>query len=167
MVGRLEGKVALITGTGGGQGRAAAVLFAKEGAKVVGCDLKVDGAKQTVEMAKAAGGEMVSIQPVDLSDGNQVKKWIDFAIKTYGHFEILYNNAASGKFASIDEMTEEDWHFTMRNELDLIYFACHYAWPYLKASGNGVILNTASIAGMVGSPWIAGYPPGGMFAHPV
>ena len=80
MAGRLEGKIALITGTGGGQGRAAALLFAKEGAKVIGCDLKVEGAKETVEMVKAAGGEMISMQPVDLGDGNQVKKLIDFAI---------------------------------------------------------------------------------------
>lgn len=100
MAGRLQGKVALITGTGGGQGRAAAVLFAREGAKVVGCDLKVEGAKQTVAMAKEAGEEMVSMQPVDLSDGSQVKKWIDFAIKTYGRCDILYNNAASGEICS-------------------------------------------------------------------
>lgn len=150
MAGRLEGKVALITGTGGGQGRAAALLFAKEGARVVGCDLKVDGAQETVEMVKAAGGEMVSSQPVDLGDGDQVKKWIDFAIQLYGKFDILYNNASAPKFAPIEQMTPEDWHFTIRNELDLVYWACHYAWPHLKASGNGVIINTASVAGMIG-----------------
>ena len=165
MAGRLEGKIALITGTGGGQGRAAAVLFAREGAKVVGCDLKVEGNKKTVEMARAAGGEMVSIEPLDLSDARQVKKWIDFAIETYGHFDILYNNAAAGKFAPIEEMTEEDWHYSIRNELDLVYHACHHAWPYLKANGHGVILNTASIAGMVGSPWPTSHSAGGMFAH--
>jgi len=164
MAGRLEGKVALITGTGGGQGRAAAVLFAKEGAKVVGCDVKVEGAKKTVEMAKAAGGEMVSMQPLDLSDEAQVKKWIDFAIKTYGHFDILYNNAGLAKMGRIDELTAEDWHFSIRNELDLIYYACHYAWPYLKAS-RGVIINTASIAGMVGSAWVPPFQAGGMFPH--
>ena len=164
MSGRLEGKVASITGTGGGQGRAAVVLFAKEGTKVVGCDLKVEGAKETVEMAKAAGGEMVSMQPLDLSDGKQVKKWIDFAIDTYGHFDILYNNAATGRFAPIEQMTEEDWHYTVRNELDLVYHACHYAWPYLKDNGGGVILNTASIAGIVGNAWVPPYR-GIMSAH--
>jgi NAD(P)-dependent dehydrogenase (short-subunit alcohol dehydrogenase family) len=177
MAGRLEGKVALITGTAGGQGRAAAVLFAREGAKVVGCDLNVDGAKETVAMAKAAGGEMVSMQPVDLSDGKQVKKWIDFAIATYGHFDILYNNAAGGArppqgqmpegwgMSSIDKLTEEGWQHAVRNELDLIYHACHYAWPHLEANGHGVIINTASIAGIVGSAWIPGRPAGGMVAH--
>jgi len=150
MAGRLDGKEALITGTGGGQGRAAALLFAKEGAKVVGCDLKVDGAKETAKIVKATGGEMVSSQPVDLGDGDQVKKWIDFAIQSYGKFDILYNNASAPKFAPIDQMTAEEWHFTIRNELDLVYWACHYAWPHLKASGNGVIINTASVAGMIG-----------------
>ena len=72
MAGRLDNKVALITGTGGGQGRTAALLFAKQGARVVGCDLKSEGARETVNLVEAIGGEMLSMQPVDLSDGNQV-----------------------------------------------------------------------------------------------
>ncbi|MEJ2739080.1 MAG: SDR family NAD(P)-dependent oxidoreductase, partial [Dehalococcoidia bacterium] len=150
MAGRLEDKVALITGTGGGQGRAAALRFATEGAVVVGCDWNKEGAEETVELVKKAGGEMVSMQPVDLGDGTQVKQWIDFALKTCGHMDILYNNASAPKFAPVEQMTEEEWRFTMRNELDLIYFACHYAWPYLKESGKGVIINTASTAGIIG-----------------
>lgn len=149
-MGRLEGKVALITGTARGQGRAAALLFAKEGAKIVGCDLNVAGAEETRKMVEAGGGEMVSMQPLDLGDGNQVKQWIDFAIKTYGYIDILYNNASAPKFAPIEQMTEEEWHFTIRNELDLIYWTCHYAWPHLKASGNAVVINTASVAGTIG-----------------
>ena len=164
MAGRLEGKIALITGTGGGQGRAAAVLFAKEGAKVVGCDIKADSAEETVEMAKATGGEMVSLQPLDLSDGNQVKKLIDFTIQTYGHLDILYNNAGASKYVPFDELTEQDWHFSVHNELDPVYYACHYAWPYLKANGNSVIINTASIAGIVGNAWVPPYR-GIMSAH--
>lgn len=161
MAGRLEGKVALITGTGGGQGRAAALLFAREGARVIGCDLKVEGAKETVEMVNAAGGQMVSMQPLDLGEENQVKQWIDFAIKTCGRIDILYNNAGDMKIAPIEQMTREEWHYTMRNEMDLIYYACHYAWPHLKAGGSGVIINTASIAGMIS--YTAEHP--GRFAH--
>lgn len=86
---RLSGKVALISGTAGGQGRAAALLFASEGARVVGCDLKVEGAEETVELVRAGGGEMVSLQPVDVADGEQVKRWIDYAVETYGGFDIL------------------------------------------------------------------------------
>ena len=83
MSGRLRGKVALITGTGGGQGREASRLFAREGAKVVGCDLKVDGAEETVEMVGADGGEMASLQPLDLANGDEVKRWIDFGVDTF------------------------------------------------------------------------------------
>lgn len=152
MSGRLQSKVALITGTGGGQGRAAALRFAEEGAKVVGCDLKAEGAAKTVEMVNKAGGEIVSLQPLDLGDSKEVKRWIEFAIEKYGRIDILYNNAASPQFAPFEQMTEEQWHLAIRNELDLIYYACHYAWPHLKASGKGVIINTASMSGMVGHP---------------
>lgn len=167
MAGKLEGKVAVITGTGGGQGRAAAIFFAREGAKVVGCDVKARGAEETLKMVKDEGGEMVSLQPLDLTEESQVKNLIGYAIETYGRIDILYNNAASARFAAIDEMTLEDFHYTLRNELDLVYLTCHYAWPYLKANKNGVILNTASIAGIVGSPWIHGRQPGPgpMFSH--
>ena len=81
-MGRLQGKIALITGTADGQGRAAALAFAREGAKIVGCDLKTDLAAETVEMVRRAGGEMVSMQPLHLNDEEQVKSWIDFAVKT-------------------------------------------------------------------------------------
>lgn len=148
---RLQDRVALITGTADGQGRAAALLFAREGAKVIGCDLKIEEAEKTVEMVTAEGGEMVSLQPLDLADGVQVKCWIDFALETYGNFDILYNNASAPKFAQIDEMTWEEWNFTIRNELDLLYWACHYAIPHFKSRGKGVIINTASISGMIGS----------------
>lgn len=159
MSGRLEGKVALITGTAGGQGRAAAELFAREGARVAGCDVKVDEAEETVEMVTAAGGEMVSRQPVDLADGEQVDEWISFAVKEFGGFDILYNNASAPKFNHISEMTWDEWSFTIRNELDLIYWACHLAWPHLVERGGGAIVNTASTAGLIGFPTL------GDFAH--
>lgn len=150
MAGRLAGKVALITGTGGGQGRAAAILFAKEGAKVVGCDMKVAENEETIEMARKAGGTMVGMQPVDLGDEKQVKAWMDFAIKTYGDFDILYNNASAPRFGKVDEMSTEDWHFTLRNELDLVFFTIRYAVPVMLRRGGGSIINTASAVGMVG-----------------
>lgn len=159
MPGRLEGKVALITGTAGGQGRAAALLFAREGAKVAGCDLNVQGAQETAEMVRGAGGEMLSLQPVDVADGEQVRGWIDLAVETYGGFDILYNNAGALELASVEDMTWDQWHFTIRNELDCIYWACHYAFPHLKARGGGSIISTASAAGMVGVPFV------GTFAH--
>ena len=150
-MGRLQGKIALITGTADGQGRAAALAFAREGAKIVGCDLKTDLAAQTVEMVRRAGGEMVSMQPLNLNDEAQVKAWIDFAVKTYGDFDILYNNASGVRGGTIESLTREDWDFNMANEVTILFLAIKHALPVFKRKGKGVILNTGSIAGMVGA----------------
>lgn len=150
MSGRLAGKVALITGTGGGQGRSAAQIFAREGAKVVGCDLKVEADQQTVELVRAAGGEMVTSR-VDLGDEDEVRRWIDLAVETYGDFDILYNNASAARYGKTPDFTAEDWRFLIRNELDLVFWATKYAYPVLKRRGGGSIINTASLAGVRGS----------------
>lgn len=144
---RLDGKVALITGTGGGQGRAAALAFTEAGARVVGCDMKVEGNRETVEMVKAAGGEMVGMEPVDLGDPAQAQAWIEEGAARFGRVDILYNNASAARFAPIADYSVEDWRFAIRNELDLVFYASKFAWPHLKASG-GVIINTASVAGL-------------------
>lgn len=160
---RLAGKVAFITGTGGGQGRSAAILFAQEGAKIVGCDLKKEGGEETAHMIAKAGGESI-FRTVDLADGDQVKNWFEWGLEHYSTMDILYNNASGTAYAPVEEMTWEQWHFTVRNELDLIYWACHLAWPYLKEAaprspGGASIINTASGSGMVGIPAI------GFLAH--
>lgn len=151
MTGRLEGKRAFITGTGSGQGRAAALLFAAEGAVVAGCDLDPEGAAQTVALVEAAGGTMVS-STVDLADGDQVECWIEAGVRDLGGIDVLYNNASAPRFAAIEDLSGEDWHFTLRNELDLVFWACVKAWPRLRAAGGGVILNTASISAHIAAP---------------
>jgi meso-butanediol dehydrogenase / (S,S)-butanediol dehydrogenase / diacetyl reductase len=148
---RLSGKIALITGTAGGQGRAAAKLFAAEGAKVVGCDKKVEENRATVAMVKAAGGEMVAMAPLDLADETQVKSLIDFAVQTYGDFDILYNNGSATRAAPIGELSLENWQFALNNEMTNIFLAVKHALPVFQRRGQGVILNTASVAGMVGA----------------
>ena len=146
--GRLAGKVALITGTAGGQGRAAALLFAAEGARVVGCDVKQAEADETVALVRAAGGEMTSMAPVDLGDSQAARAWVNAAAECFGGFDILYNNAASARFVPIAELSDEDWHYTIRNELDLVFYVVSEAWPHLLARGGGSIINTGSISGM-------------------
>jgi meso-butanediol dehydrogenase/(S,S)-butanediol dehydrogenase/diacetyl reductase len=146
---RLRDKVAFITGTAGGQGRAAALLFAKEGARVLGCDVKTDQSRETVRMVLEAGGEMSSVEPVDLSDPEQAEAWIREGLKIYGGIDILYNNASKPAFAPLPELSNEAWTETLRHELDLVFYATRAAWPHLIARGGGVIINTASIAGHV------------------
>jgi NAD(P)-dependent dehydrogenase (short-subunit alcohol dehydrogenase family) len=149
-MGRLEGKVALITGIGGGMGRTAALRFAAEGARIVGCDLVADGADETVRLVREAGGEIVSFAPVELSDAADASRWVEDAVAVFGGIDILYNNASAPRFGAIDELSVEDWDFVIDNELNLVFYATKAAWPHLKARGGGVVLNVGSIAGTRG-----------------
>ena len=151
MAERLANKVALISGTASGQGRQAALQFAAEGAKVVGCDLNEAGALETVAMVAAGGGEMVSLQPIDLTDEAAVQSWIDFAVDAYGDFDILYNNAAVARAASLEDLRREDWDWNIANEVTLVFLAVKHALPVFARRGGGAIINVGSIAGMVGS----------------
>lgn len=146
---RLEGKIALITGIGGGMGRAAALRFAAEGARVVGCDLFEEGAAETVRLVTEAGGEIVNFAPVNLADATESAAWVEAAAAVYGGIDILYNNASTPRFGAIDEISIEDWDFTIDNELNLVFYATKAAWPHLVAS-RGVIVNVGSIAGTRG-----------------
>ena len=158
--GRLEGKVALITGTGGGQGRAAARLFAAEGATVVGCDTKVDGARETTELVTASGGTMSSTHPLDLGDSADAQRWVDTAVQNHGRIDILYNNAAAARFCSVADLTDDGWHAMVRNEVDLVIYTCRAAWPHFVRQQSGVIVNTGSISGVLALPATPGN-----FAH--
>ncbi|HAN56715.1 MAG TPA: NAD(P)-dependent oxidoreductase [Betaproteobacteria bacterium] len=157
---RLANKVALITGTGGGQGRAAALLFAREGARIVGCDVRAEDDQETLRLVHAQGGQMVT-RRVDLGDENEVREWIAFAVESFGDFDILYNNASACHYGKLDELSSESWHFIIRNELDLIYYAIKHAVPVLKRRGGGSIITTSSIAALTGASWGSVY----QFAH--
>ncbi len=152
MGGRLEGKVALITGTAQGMGRAAALRFAREGARIVGCDINVEGSRCTVSQVRGDGGSMVSLEPVDLSDPAAARSLVDLAGRTYGRLDILYNNAAGPRFAWLSDMTVDDWRFTIDNELSLVFYMVQAAVPLMTKSGGGSIVNVSSIAGIAGQP---------------
>ena len=152
MTGRLEGKVSLITGTSSGIGRALAILFAKEGAKVIGCGRNVERSQETVRTVREMGGEMVSLEPVDLTDEGRVSDLVALAKDTYGRLDILCNNASTARFGPITGMSREDWQFTVRNGLDIIYTMIKAALPLMFESGPGAIVNVASISGLRGTP---------------
>ena len=152
--GRLAGKVALITGTGGGMGRAAAILFAQEGARVVGCDINPAESAETVELARKTGGEMTAMAPVDLGDPDAAADWVNQAAAAHGGIDVLYNNASAIRMAPIDELSVADWQFTLRNELDTVFYVTRAAWPHLVARGGGSIINVGSIAAMRGVEFV-------------
>lgn len=147
---RLADKVVLITGIGGGMGRAAALRFAAEGAKVIGCDIAEAGLNETVDLVRAAGGEIIGFAPVNLADAVATAAWVDEAAAVYGGIDVLYNNASHPKFGSIEELSIDDWGYVMNNELNLVFYASKAVWPHLKNRGGGVIVNVGSIAGTRG-----------------
>jgi NAD(P)-dependent dehydrogenase (short-subunit alcohol dehydrogenase family) len=156
-MGKLEGKVALITGAGSGIGRATALLFAKEGAKVAVADFVPAGGQETVRRIKEAGGEAIFIR-VDVSKAAEVERMVKTAVDTYGRIDILHNNAGiQGPFAPVAELTEEDWDRVINTNLKGVFLGTKYAIPVMLNQGGGIIINTTSAGGLVGIPAVAAY----------
>ena len=127
-------------------GRASALLFASEGALVVGCDIAIETAQETVEMAKAAGGQMVSLQPCRVSEAAESARLVEFAISSFGRIDVLFNQAARSHFHPIGQFSDEEWDAARKEEVDLVFYLTRAAWPHLQAS-HGVVLNMASLNG--------------------
>jgi NAD(P)-dependent dehydrogenase (short-subunit alcohol dehydrogenase family) len=140
----LSDKVCVVTGTGGSIGRATALTFAREGALVVGCGNAVTPAETTVEMVLAAGGQMVSMQPCDLTDPATCKALIKLAVRTHGRIDVLFNLAATQYFNWLEDITDDEWTSARQNEVDLVFYLTRAAWPHLQAS-SGVVVNMASL----------------------
>jgi NAD(P)-dependent dehydrogenase (short-subunit alcohol dehydrogenase family) len=149
MSNRLEGKVCIITGTGSGMGRAAALLFAQQGAQVVGCDVNTATGQATLDMVRRQGGEMVSLQPCNMAVRTDVDRLMALAEKTYGGVDVLYNNGSMAYFAWLPDMTYEAWSNTLREELDLVFHACQAVFPLLNRRGGGSIINVGSTSGKI------------------
>jgi meso-butanediol dehydrogenase / (S,S)-butanediol dehydrogenase / diacetyl reductase len=147
---RFADRVVAITGTADGQGRAAALLFAAEGAIVAGCDIDAEGNAETVSMVTAAGGRMLGSAPVDLTTESATSDWIDSVVSEAGRIDVLYANAGATRFNPITEVSLDEWSFVMRHELDIVFVPVKFAWPALIASGGAVIL-VGSTAGLSGS----------------
>lgn len=147
---RLNDKVILITGTAGGQGRAAAILFAREGAKVYGCDLpsKAENSQETARLAIEVGQFETAI--VDVTDPEAARAWVNACAATAGRIDVLYNNAALEKFAPFSEMSAEDFRFALRHEIEVVFHPTQAAWKHLARQGGSIIC-TASASGMRGS----------------
>ena len=148
MAGRLAGKVCVVTGTGGSIGRATALTFAREGAAVVGCDIGIEAAEQTVALVHGAGGSMVSLQPCLLDDPMECAKLVDFALSGFGRLDVVFNLAGRAHFGELENVSDEDWDAARRDEVDLIFYLTRAAWPHLKAS-CGVVVNMASLNGQL------------------
>lgn len=154
---RLMGKVALITGSSSGIGRASALLFSQEGARISVVDIDRKGGEQTVELIKQKGGEALFIE-VDVSRASEVKMSIEKTVGTFGKLDILFNNAGVPmSFTPIEEVDEVLWDKNIDINLKSIFLTCKYTVPVMKNQGKGVIINTGSISGVRPRPCLSAY----------
>jgi NAD(P)-dependent dehydrogenase (short-subunit alcohol dehydrogenase family) len=163
MAGRVEGKVALVTGGASGIGRATALTFAREGAKLVIADLNEDGGRQTVHMVTEQGGDAIFVK-TDVTQATAVEALISKAVETYGRLDCAHNNAGiSGAGIGGDlrmltaEYPEERWHQVLAINLTGVWLCMKYEIPQMLTQGGGAIVNTASVAGLVGSVGLSAY----------
>jgi NAD(P)-dependent dehydrogenase (short-subunit alcohol dehydrogenase family) len=158
MSGELEGKVALVTGGTTGIGRDTAVLFAKEGAKVVVSGRREAEGKETMDMIRAAGADGLFVQG-DVSKATDVEDLVKKTVATFGRLDVAFNNAGiEGKWVPITEQSEEDWDRTIDINLKGTWLCLKYEIrQMLKQGGGGAIVNMASVAGSIGNATAATY----------
>jgi NAD(P)-dependent dehydrogenase (short-subunit alcohol dehydrogenase family) len=157
MAGTFVGKVALVTGASSGIGRASALAFAREGAKVVVADVTVEGGEETVGMIKQTGGEAIFVK-TDVGKASDVEAMVNAAVSTYGRLDCAYNNAGiSGKSQGIVDTTEENWDRTIAINLKGVWLCMKYEIPAILKAGGGAIVNTASDAGLTGVKRLGAY----------
>jgi NAD(P)-dependent dehydrogenase (short-subunit alcohol dehydrogenase family) len=147
---RVKGKVAIITGGGGGLGKAQALLLAREGAKVVVTDLDEAHGQSVAEEIKGHGGEAMFIQH-DVSSEAQWKSVINETLKQFGKLDILVNNAGVIIFKNIHDTSLDEWRWLMSINLDGVFLGTKYAMEAMKKSGGGSIINISSAAGIIGT----------------
>jgi len=157
MAGRVAGKVALITGGGSGIGRATAQVFAREGATVVVADIVAEGGEETVRLLKQAGGEATFVK-TDVSRATEVQTLVQKAVETYGRLDCAFNNAGiEGVVQPTVDYGEAHWDRVLAINLKGVWLCMKYELQQMLKQGGGAIVNTASVAGLVGLPGFSAY----------
>lgn len=153
VAGRFEGKVALVTGGASGIGRASALAFAREGARVVIADVQVDGGENTVRMIQEHGGEALFVK-TDVSKGTEVEALVSKAVESYGRVDCAHNNAGIQQvpMALTADCPEEAWDRVISINLKGVWLCMKYEISQMLKQGSGAIVNTASTGGLVGTP---------------
>ena len=152
MAGRLESKIALITGAGMGMGREAAVLFAREGARIVVADLNGQAAAETVDLVKRAGGEALAVVG-DVAVEAEVKRMVEDGVRRFGSLHVLYNNAGvlwKDRDRSVLETDGEQWDRVMAINLKSVFWVTKYGIPQLRTAGGGSIILVGSVSALAG-----------------
>ncbi len=153
---RLRGKVAIVTGAGSGIGRATALRFAAEGAKLVVNDVNGEAAARVVKEIEAAGGSAVAF-PADVADARAVEALVREATSRFGRLDVLVNNAAAVIPGPVEAIGDADWRRTQSVTLDGVFHGIRAALPVMAAQGGGSIINIASGAAVAGEPGLGAY----------
>jgi NAD(P)-dependent dehydrogenase (short-subunit alcohol dehydrogenase family) len=148
---RLEGKIALVTGAASGIGRAVAIVFAREGAKVVVADIVDTKGAETVKIIKEEGGDAIFVH-ADVSRPSDAEAMVKAAVERYGRIDVLHNNAGIPLVKTVTETTEEEWDRIIDVNLKGVFLGSKYAIKQMQKQGGGAIINTASNFGLIGSP---------------
>jgi NAD(P)-dependent dehydrogenase (short-subunit alcohol dehydrogenase family) len=152
MAGILDGKTALVTGGGSGIGRAASLAYAREGARVVVADVNVEGGEETVQQIKEAGGDAILVH-ADVSKPDDTQAMVERAVEAFGRLDCAFNNAgiSGGRDRRLTaDYLEEDWDRVIAINLKGVWLCMKAEIPQMLKQGSGAIVNTASIAGLVG-----------------
>ena len=152
MSGRLQGRVAIVTGAGcvgpgWGNGRAVAVRFAEEGAKVFAVDRDLQAAEETVARVKAVGGD-IALQQCDVTDSSSVKKMVDACLARFSRIDVLVNNVGGSAHGGPIEMSEEVWDAQIDQNLKSVFLTCKHVLPIMQRQGSGAVVNIASTSGV-------------------
>lgn len=154
---KLENKVAIVTGAGSGIGRASAVLFSSEGAKVVVADIDEAGGKKTVEKIKKRNGDAFYVR-TNVTKASEVENMVSVTVKRFGSLDIIFNNAGIGtEFIMLEDTEESVWDNVMNINAKGVFLGCKYAVPIMKKKGGGAIVNTASISAVRPRPGLTAY----------
>lgn len=146
---KLHDRAAVITGAGSGIGRAMALLFAREGARILAADVNADAAQETAALVEGAGGQALPLQ-VNVTEPAEVEAMLRRARDAFGGVQILCNNAGIGSTTDVVDCEPDEWDRVMAVNVKGVYLGCKYGIPLMLENGGGSIVNTASVAGMVG-----------------